>query len=327
MRFFEESSFLILEIMWEKMIKAVAQSDKTPLRFWEVEIPCYVLEDWTRVLSWRWIQNSLGIESNKSWNTLTNFLLRNINNNNSIVERLQNPLKFERKWAWWSAEWTNGYDATLLIDICDWLIQANKDGKMPDTHTYLVDHAEIIIRSVAKVGIIALVDEATGYQKRKDEYQATLQTYIAKEMRPWLKTFKDEYYKELYKLLGWDWYSYVASKKNHPQVIGKITNQLVYNKLPNGVIQELEKLNPRDDKWVRKNRHHQFLTESVWYRHLIEHLAKITAISSMYWVWDYKRFKAHFDTLIPDERDDWQLALEIPFSVDEYIGNQNYETT
>lgn len=72
--------------------------------------------------------------------------------------------------------------------------------------------------------------------------------YIAEEIRPWLKTFKDDYYEQLYKLLDWDWEAFKRDRKNHPQVLGKITNELVYYKLPNGVIQELEKLNPKNEK-------------------------------------------------------------------------------
>ena len=35
--------------MEDKILKAKYGSDKTPLRFGELEIPCYVLEDGTRV--------------------------------------------------------------------------------------------------------------------------------------------------------------------------------------------------------------------------------------------------------------------------------------
>ncbi len=182
--------------------------------------------------------------------------------------------------------------------------------------------SEIIIRSVAKVWIIALIDEATWYQKQKDEYQTALAMYIAEEMRPWIKTFKDDYYEQLYKLLNWDWNSFITWNKNHPQVLWKITNQLVYNKLPNWIIQELEKLNPKDIKWNRKHRHHQFLTDSVWYRHLIEHIAQIIIVAKMYWKWEYEKFKIHFDSIIPNQKKDWQLNLDIPFSAEEYMWNK-----
>ena len=51
--------------------------------------------------------------------------------------------------------------------------------------------AEIIVRSCAKVGIEALVDEATGYQqvREKRALQIKLQAFIAEEMQEWVKTF------------------------------------------------------------------------------------------------------------------------------------------
>ena len=51
---------------------------------------------------------------------------------------------------------TYGYDATLLFDICSAIIDANRAGVYPNDN--LVTHADIIIRAVAKTGIIALVD-------------------------------------------------------------------------------------------------------------------------------------------------------------------------
>lgn len=81
---------------------------------------------------------------------------------NSISERLSNPVKFKRNDAGGSQSTTNGYEVTLLVDICSAIIDANRAGVFNDET--IVRNADIIIRSVAKVGIIALVDEATGYQ-------------------------------------------------------------------------------------------------------------------------------------------------------------------
>ena len=71
---------------------------------------------------------------------------------------------------------TYGYDATLLIDICSAIIDANRAGVYPNDN--LVTHADIIIRAVAKTGIIALVDEATGYDKAKERAKNELQNYL-----------------------------------------------------------------------------------------------------------------------------------------------------
>jgi hypothetical protein len=67
--------------------------------------------------------------------------------------------------------------------------------------------AEILTRALAKTGIAALVDEATGYQRVRP--QNALQEYLAhiirKELAAWVKKFPDEVYENIYKLKGWRW--------------------------------------------------------------------------------------------------------------------------
>lgn len=70
----------------------------------------------------------------------------------------------------------NGYEATILLDICDGFLDARKNIKLSPRQEIIAHQAEILMRSFAKVGIIALVDEATGYQykREKDELQKIL---------------------------------------------------------------------------------------------------------------------------------------------------------
>ncbi len=95
---------------------------------------------------------------------MTNFFIQNINNDEDILTRLNNPLIFNRKGSIEKPK-INWYDATLLVDVCDWLIQAKNDGELKtEIELNMVKQAEIIIRAVAKIGIVALVDEATWYE-------------------------------------------------------------------------------------------------------------------------------------------------------------------
>jgi hypothetical protein len=59
-----------------------------------------------------------------------------------------------------------------------------------------------LLRAFATVGIIALVDEATGYQevRKRNELQQILEAYLKDEFAPWTKKFPDEYYKHLLRL-------------------------------------------------------------------------------------------------------------------------------
>lgn len=109
---------------------------------------------------------------------------------------------------------TTGYDAIILPLICDVYIEARnakKDDGKPILSSKQLPNAmaaELLMRSLSKVGIIALVDEATGYQyerERKDELQKILQFYISEELLPWQKRFPDIFYKEIFRLNGWDY--------------------------------------------------------------------------------------------------------------------------
>lgn len=256
-------------------------SDKTPLHLGDLEIPCYVLNNGTRVFSGRGIQKVIGYESKSGqWmnsfckiDGLTDYLCAG---ENSISERLANPIKFKRNNAGGSQSVANGYEVTLLVDICSAIIDANRAGIFNDEK--IVKSADIIIRSVAKVGIIALVDEATGYQyeREKDELQKILKAYISEELLPWQKRFPDVFYKELFRLNGWDYT--VKGIKKRPGIIGKWTNTFIYEELPNGVLEELKKKTPKSEAGNRTNRYHQLLTLDIGEPNLEKQINKVITL-------------------------------------------------
>ncbi|PWK79299.1 P63C domain-containing protein [Mucilaginibacter oryzae] len=271
-----------------KILKAAYGSDKTPLKLGAVEIPCYVLEDGTRVLSGRAMQKALGYEgSSGDW--LKNFIAnKNINNNipPEILAGILKPIKFKRVDAGGSQPTTYGYDATALIDLCDALITLNKAGILRDNQKIFAEQAEVIIRSVAKVGIIALIDEATGYQhnREKDELQKILSAYIAAELLPWQKRFPDEFYQEIFRLNGWDYT--VNGIQNRPGVIGTWTKKLIYNLLPKGVLEELERKTPISQAGNRTARFHQSLTLDIGEPHLEKQLISVITLMNISSNWD-----------------------------------------
>lgn len=250
------------------------------LKVRNLEIPCYVLEDGERVISGRGLQNAFGYSANASGQALTKVISKI--NDREIIEAIENRVEFKRPGAGGSAEKTFGYKAEVLVDICDFILEYRKHNELTTIQERLAHHAEILTRAFAKVGVIALIDEATGYQKAKNEYQKILELYIAKEIQPWVHTFDDNYYKQLYRLLGWNWDAYKTAKKNHPQYIGKLTNRLIYEKLAPGVLSELQKINPADAKGNRKTRHHQRLTENHGYRELLKLISAVTILMEQF---------------------------------------------
>jgi len=83
---------------------------------------------------------------------------------------------------------------------CDVYLEARDAGALFPSPLHIAKRAEIIIRGLATVGVIALVDETTGYQHIRTEraFATTLEKFIAKELRPWTKTFPYEFYKQIF---------------------------------------------------------------------------------------------------------------------------------
>ena len=94
------------------------------------------------------------------------------------------------------------------------------------------------MRGLAMVGIVALVDEATSYQKIRDRkaLNRILDKYLLAEHAKWAKRFPDEFYMEIFRLRRWQWQ---GMKVNRPSVVGKYTNDFVWDRLAPGVREEL----------------------------------------------------------------------------------------
>lgn len=148
-----------------------------------------------------------------------------------------------------------GYEATLLLDMCDAYLRARQDGKLLTRQRTIAKQAEIITRACAKVGIIALIDEATGYQefRKKQELQLKLQAFIAEDLQEWALMFPQEFWFELARLEGIHY-----SPRSRPLRWGKYIMAFVYDAIDGDVGKELRKKNP--DPHYRQN-HHQWLKD------------------------------------------------------------------
>ena len=274
--------------MKEKLLKALYSSDKTPLVIGGIEIPCYVLEGGIRVFSGRGMQSALGFSKNASGLALTKFLAQHDIQpllSEELKNKLKNRIKFTRRGAGGANTTTYGYEATLLIDLCNLFMDLRNANKLTPKQLLLAERAEIIIRAVAKIGIIALVDEATGYQevRAKEALQALLDKYLRKELALWAKRFPDEFYKQMFRLKGWDWRNMTFKR---PSVVGRYTNDLVYARIAPGLLEELKKKEPKNDKGRRKNKFHQWLSDDIGIPDLNQHLFAIIGFMRASANWD-----------------------------------------
>jgi hypothetical protein len=170
-----------------------------------------------------------------------------------------------------------GYRAELLPAVCDVYLDARAEGHLLKSQLPAARAAEILVRGLARVGIIALVDEATGYQetRARNELQRILEAYVAAELRPWIKRFPDEFFREIYRLQGWD---YKPGTSKRTPYVGKLINKYVYDQLPPGVHDELARLNPRNDRGYRPHKFHQFLTADTGNPHLDKQISTVTTL-------------------------------------------------
>jgi hypothetical protein len=91
-----------------------------------------------------------------------------------------------------------GYEVTLLPDLVAAILRAKIKGLLTDkVHDHIVARAEVLLQGFARVGIIALVDEATGYQSSRevDALQEYLRRFLSNRRLPWEKMFGDDYYR------------------------------------------------------------------------------------------------------------------------------------
>jgi len=91
--------------------------------------------------------------------------------------------------------------------VCDVWLRAREADALQDQQLEKAQKAENPYARPCPCRIIALVDEATGYQEQRDrdELQRFLALYLSEERLKWAKMFPDEYYKQLFRLQGWSY--------------------------------------------------------------------------------------------------------------------------
>lgn len=212
------------------------------------EFICHVLNNLKRVMAQREIVRILtGIQKGGLDRYLTAQNLKPYINKDLILDQ---TIRFSIPGTTMES---NGFEGTLLLDICDAYLRARDDRKLHESQADLAKRAEMITRACAKVGIIALIDEATGFQKYRAgrELQFKLQAFIADDMQEWALMFPEEFWLELARLEGIRY-----SPRSRPLRWGRYVMMFVYDAVDPDVGKELRKINP--DPHFLKN-HHMWL--------------------------------------------------------------------
>lgn len=293
--------------------RAVCSSEDTPLRIGGVDLDAYVLEDGTRVLSQAGFLRALGRNKRAAYRSLdVPPMLQGAGLEpyltSEILEKSR-PIAFRAP----NGTRANGYRAELLPDVCEIYLKARDADRLAPNQRPVAKQAEILMRGLATVGIIALVDEATGYQelRAKNDLVRILEEFIAKELQPWVKTFPDDFYREMFRLRG---LVFPTDTVKRPQYFGVLTNDIVYSRLAPGVLSELKRLTPKDDRGRHKDTLFQRLSQNKGYPKLREHLGSVVTMMKLSnW---YSDFTDKLDKIHPRYNTNLPLPLVYETSQD-----------
>jgi hypothetical protein len=256
----------------------------------DVTLQCHVLNDGRRVLTQREVVRALtgGRVSGSYLQNIPGFDVESLPGRVILFTDPNGP------------QVNHGFKATLLIEICEAYLQARdrKDGSLKSNQENIARAADLIVRACARVGIEALIDEATGYQevRAKNALQVKLQLFIAEQMGEWVKRFPDEFWMQLARLEGVKY-----SSRQRPWRWGKYVMKFVYDAIDPDVSKQLAQINPGPAKG---HNHHQHLT-SFGQKELNDHLQQVIAVMRL--CNDMDDFKRKFPRAFPQG----PLQLEI----------------
>jgi hypothetical protein len=266
-----------------------------------IDVDCYVLNDETRtaVISQRGMAQAIGFSKRgdrltvfASSKTMEDYIGRDLS------EKLANPIVFQPEPAAAGnpvLSKAHGYDATILIDLCNAIIAANKNGKLSgNRYDKMVAQAQIVVSASAKSGIRGLVYALAGYDATREETIAAFKFYVCEEAREYEKEFPNQLYAEWYRL-----YSLPQPERNKPWKFMHLTVDQVYRPLAksNGKILELTK-EQRTNSNKRWKKLHQFLSE-IGVKALRTHLGQLLGIARI--SRSRTEYEKHFKVLFGDQ--------------------------
>ena len=299
---------------WDKSLPTVLLGAK--LKLGGIEVDCYVTEEGERLIAGRGMQEVLKLVDENlpsSGQKPGSRLTRLLNNKKlkPLIYKDKSQDQFEPKKRRYQGRLIAGFNAEMLVDICEGILEARSKGLIITARQSIIAaQCELIMRGLAKVGIVALIDEATGYQNLRpaDGLRSYFDEILRKDLAAWSKKFPDEFYENIYKLKDWEW---PGMGKNRFSIVGTYTNDLIYGRILPGLIEEFEHRNPKNNKGHRGHKHHQWLNDEVGNKLFAQQMFTILAVQraclkkpSNKW----KHFMKMIDEILP-RKDDKQLPL------------------
>lgn len=171
--------------------------------------------------------------------------------------KLEQPLKFQVKGGGAQAALSNGFDVTLLIDICRAIIDV--EHLLDRQQKHVAVQAHVILNASAKAGIKGLVYALAGYSPAAEEVIGAFKLYVLEEAKKYEKEFPPEIYEAWHRLYEIP----PVQGRGRPWQFRTLTVDHIYVPLAksNGKILELTRALKSKDEEGRKKKLFQFLSD------------------------------------------------------------------
>ena len=265
--------------------EALEPTSSMPIARWRgslniigVDVPCYVLSNGQKIIGrtsatevLTGIRGGGALEKYIGVKALESFINKDLVLERFVPFRLLEVEGLEKA--------VKGLPAELMIELCQGFVaalQASLDPestrpRLTDRQVQMAMNASMFLAACAKVGLEALIDEATGYQYERadDALQVKLRAFLAEELRAWEKTFPDELWMEFGRLTGWK-----GSLHSRPKWWGKLVIELIYDTLDPDVAEYLKANRPPPGvKWFQQ------LDENLGVRQLVSRCYEVIGMA------------------------------------------------
>jgi hypothetical protein len=271
--------------MSDKVLKSIHEGE---IQLGDTKLNVAVLEDGTRIISANAVFKAFGRVQRSNTRMINMPAFLDAKNLQPFIGEDLMPLIKQIEFERLNGKMDRGYCAIILTILCKVYLDARAEvnaetGKssLSKKQEPLARASEVLLVGLSNIGIIALIDEATGYQyiRERFELQKILSAYISDEILKWQLTFTDDFYKEVYRLWGLPFIpKYI---KNKPSFIGKLTTKYIYEQMPKGVLQKIKENTPKTPKGHWKYKFHQSLTPEIGREHLKKQIIEVTTLMSI----------------------------------------------
>jgi hypothetical protein len=240
-----------------------------------IDVDCYVLDDpsKTAVISQRGMGTALGLGvSGSRLPMFVNSKRMAAHVGQELREKLENPLIFQAPSAGGNSpppSKVNGYDVTILIDICKAVVAAEAAGQT--VNPAVVKQAHVILTASAKAGIKDLVYALAGYSPSTEDVVSAFKLYVQEEAKKYEPEFPNELYMQWHRL-----YDIPVPVRGKPWHFKYLTVNHIYHPLAqsSGKIYILLKALKAKDGNNQRSKLFQFLNE-IGARALRIHLGRV----------------------------------------------------